>query len=98
MEDGQFQLANRGTKAKTLREQGNMKQFWGSREQNAVKGRSNEIEIKDVKGTYLARHCLCLNVVSVFKIYLRGCSVVVEEYRSMSHEFTLGDSVLSKIS
>ena len=43
-EHGQFELGNRGTKKKYIRDKGNIKQLWGSREQNTVKGRTKELK------------------------------------------------------
>jgi len=56
-----------GEQTKYLREQGNIKQFWGSRKQNTVKGRK-KIEIKTSKAP-TARHCLCLHVVKGWLIF-----------------------------
>ena len=62
-EHGQFQLGNRGTKEKYLREQGNKKRFREHGKKKLRKGGQK----KDVNGTHLATFPLHLcNVVNIF--------------------------------
>ena len=47
-----------------------MEQFGGSREQNAVKWRTNKIEIKDVNGSVLFRDIVSAPMWSMFFVNL----------------------------
>ena len=94
-EHGQFQLGNRGTKTKYLREQGNKKRF---REHGNKMLRKGGQKKNDVKGTHLAT--FLLHSCRQHFVSKSVCTELRQWFNwgiSKSYEFTLGGWMLSEI-